>query len=205
MTETRSNRANDFTPSGGRSSAHPPIRLIRGGPEHVGELEQVWLRIAAKMEDGTPSIGRPLPSDSWDRAREDHLISLSHPDSFLLLATRGRELIGYALVAVRYSGSLGVPSGRRAHLDYLVALNRETLITLLNEATRRVREARLDRLWITLGPSANRAFFAERGFVVEQVTMSSRIAPQRGTQVGARRQRRGRRGRRRRARPRQPE
>ncbi len=198
MTNARSNGNNDCTSSSARSGTQPMIRLIRGGPEHLAEMEQLWLRCAAQMDDATPSIGRALPSDSWDRAADDHRISLSHAGSFLVLARRGGELIGYALVAVRYSGSLVGPRVRHAYLDYLVALNRETLITLLTEARRRVREARLDRLWITLDPNRNRAFYAELGFVVEQVTMSSRVDPERRNPVGARPHRRGRRGGRRR-------
>ena len=191
---------NQFTSSAACSSAQPTIRLIRGGPEDVAELRRLWLRFAEQMGDATPSIPRSVPSDTWGQAREDHLTSLSHRDSFLLLAKQGRELVGYALVAVRYSGSPIEASGRRAYLDYLVALNRGTLITLVDEARRRVREARLARLWITLDRGANRVFYAERGFVVEQVTMSIRIDPERRDHVGARRHRRGRRGGRRRPR-----
>lgn len=194
MTNARSTGHNHCASSGGCSGAQQTIQLIRGGPEHLAELQQVWLRWAGQMEDGTPSIGRALPSDSWDRAAEDHRISLSHAGSVLLLARRGGELIGYALVAVRYSGSLVGPRARHAYLDYLVALNRETLIALVTEATRRVHEARLDRLWITLDPSGNRAFYAELGFVVEQVTMWSRVDPEGRGPARARRHRRGRRG-----------
>jgi ribosomal protein S18 acetylase RimI-like enzyme len=77
------------------------VAITRAGAEALDRLRPLWLELHHHHQAvGGPALG-PYVSDavSWRECRAAYERLLAH-DGFVLLAERGSELVGYALVAV---------------------------------------------------------------------------------------------------------
>jgi ribosomal protein S18 acetylase RimI-like enzyme len=86
-------------------------RLDHGNLDRV---EPLWNALREHHANVAPDLGTPRPrEESWRRRRAQYQAWLSEPGSFVLVAERGEELFGYAMVHQR-SGSSTWPLGERA-------------------------------------------------------------------------------------------
>jgi len=85
----------------------PGVTVTLGAASDIDRLEPLWLYVHAVHQESAPELG-PWVDDAttWAKRRELYVHCLSHPDSFLLLAARGRCLVGYALVTVEPDGDV---------------------------------------------------------------------------------------------------
>jgi ribosomal protein S18 acetylase RimI-like enzyme len=159
------------------------LRIIRGNADHLDEIEQLWRQLAADTIEIGAAIGPPLGSDeSWRRARVFHRQRLDQPGSFLLLAYRGTQVIGYALVAISSRPSLTWElDDRRAELDFICVRPEERCsgvgVSLVAAAKDALRSMDIHRLTLNvLATNARgRKFHTSNGFVTEQLVMAARF------------------------------
>ena len=115
------------------------IRLI--GPEELDLVEPLWNALREHHASVAPGLGRPRPrGESWERRRSQYARWLREPDSFILLAERRGEAIGYAMVHLREGSPtwpLGEQTGELETLSVLPGLRGQGVGTALLEAVRR--------------------------------------------------------------------
>ena len=77
------------------------LSIVRGSVEDVDSLEPLWVAVhhahAASMPELAPYVS---DAETWAHERPIYVELLAKPDTLLLLARDGDELIGYALAHV---------------------------------------------------------------------------------------------------------
>jgi GNAT superfamily N-acetyltransferase len=89
-------------------------RIARISVGELDRIEPLWNALREHHASVTPELGPPRTREqSWPRRRGQYERWLADPDAFVLLAERGGQAIGYAMVNVR-EGSPTWPIGERA-------------------------------------------------------------------------------------------
>jgi ribosomal protein S18 acetylase RimI-like enzyme len=80
-------------------------RIRRGGPEDLDRLEPLWVSVHHRHAESMPELA-PYVDDAttWAARRALYAELLAKPDTVLLLATAGEELVGYGLAHVMSAG-----------------------------------------------------------------------------------------------------
>lgn len=82
----------------GESPAQDPLRIVRGSEDDIPSLEPLWVAVHHVHQASMPELA-PYVSDeeTWRERRTLYEEVFRKPDTFLILARVGRELVGYAL------------------------------------------------------------------------------------------------------------
>jgi len=92
----------------------PNCDIRRIAANELDRIEPLWNALREHHSNITPKLGPPRSrSESWLRRRRQYEQWLANPDAFVLLAERGGESVGYAMVQVR-EGSPTWPLSERA-------------------------------------------------------------------------------------------
>jgi ribosomal protein S18 acetylase RimI-like enzyme len=77
------------------------VSITRGGAGDIPRLERLWLAVHRHHSESMPELA-PYVSDetTWDERRSLYEDLFRKEDTFLLLASIGERLVGYALVHV---------------------------------------------------------------------------------------------------------
>jgi ribosomal protein S18 acetylase RimI-like enzyme len=81
--------------------AKAAVTIRKAGPEILGQLQPLWLALHAHHQSVAPPAAYQPDERSWQARRAAYEEWLAAPGSFVLVAERGDDLVGYALVAVR--------------------------------------------------------------------------------------------------------
>ncbi|GAA2622362.1 GNAT family N-acetyltransferase [Paractinoplanes durhamensis] len=76
------------------------VEISRVGTEVVDRLEPLWLALHEHHQKVAPPAAYQPREQSWAARRTAYLSWMTSPDSFILIAEREQELIGYAMVHV---------------------------------------------------------------------------------------------------------
>jgi ribosomal protein S18 acetylase RimI-like enzyme len=79
------------------------VSIVKAGSERLDELEPLYRALHVHHAEVTPELaGMPAcdAAESWRRRRQRYTSWLAQPGSFVLLAERGGQAIGFALVTV---------------------------------------------------------------------------------------------------------
>jgi ribosomal protein S18 acetylase RimI-like enzyme len=77
------------------------VSISRAGAEALDRLEPLWLALHEHHQTVAPPAAYQPRHRSWEARRRAYAEWLAEPGSFVLLAERAGELVGYALVQVR--------------------------------------------------------------------------------------------------------
>jgi hypothetical protein len=91
------------------------LRIVRGTIADVDSLEPLWVAVhhahAASMPELAPYVS---DAETWAQERPIYVALLGKPETVLLLAREGDELVGYALAHVTAVQDTWIPGpGRR--------------------------------------------------------------------------------------------
>ena len=153
------------------------VEILIGGSEWIDSLEPLWLSLFDHHKDVGPGpfVDR---TDSWPRRRRLYTKVLSDPDAFVVSASRGKLLVGYALVAMHEGPDDTWPTGDRfAEVETLAVIPEErgrgigTL--LLDEVDRRLRELGVGALFIAVmaGNDDAMRFYRRRGLAPSTIKL----------------------------------
>ncbi|WP_046470779.1 GNAT family N-acetyltransferase [Allosalinactinospora lopnorensis] len=162
------------------------LRFRYLGPREIDELAELWTAVheqhtavAPHLEDVIISVGA---DESWRRRRSQYLNWLADPDTLAVLAERGGEPVGYAMVTIRESQQGSWDRGERVGVVQTLAVPPEHTGTgvgsgLLEEVRRQlgalgIREIELSALATS---SDDIRFFEQEGFRPFVTTMVCRI------------------------------
>ena len=83
------------------AGVRPDVHIRRGGPQDVPRLEPLWLSVHHRHTEAMPELA-PYVDDAATWASRSALYAelLAKPDTVLLLASVGEELVGYGLAHV---------------------------------------------------------------------------------------------------------
>lgn len=104
----------DLSGQGPATAGPDRINLELGGTDRLDELRELWLDL--HHHHRAVVAGVPLVEDdalSWERRRALYLERLSSGTGFLVLATRGDVVVGYALVCIEPGPDDTFPVGER--------------------------------------------------------------------------------------------
>jgi GNAT superfamily N-acetyltransferase len=147
------------------------LRIRRGGPELIDELEPLWLALHAHHQKVAPQWRYHGDPESWRIRSERYREWLAEPDAFVLVASIGEQLAGYALVHFKSGPDDSWVTGERmAELETISVTpghRGQGIGTALMDAV----DAELDRLGISdlfigalAGNEDAQRFYASRGF-----------------------------------------
>ncbi|MFZ1154665.1 MAG: GNAT family N-acetyltransferase [Solirubrobacteraceae bacterium] len=109
-------------------------------------IEPLWNALREHHSSVTPDLGAPRSRrESWRRRRSQYEGWLANPEAFVLLAERGAEQVGYAMVHVREGSPTWPLSERAGEIETLSVLPSERgngTGTALLEAVREELKAR---------------------------------------------------------------
>jgi ribosomal protein S18 acetylase RimI-like enzyme len=151
----------------------------------IDELESLWRTFTRAQQAAAGSMWEPLDDEeSWRRARERHALRLAS-DSFLLLARRNQELIGYALLGViREPQSTIWALRRREAVLHYICVGRENQRTgvgraLITAIEQELQAEGVERILLhaLAGNHQARRFYRQHGFAEMEVGMIRCIAP----------------------------
>ncbi|HTA13276.1 MAG TPA: GNAT family N-acetyltransferase [Solirubrobacteraceae bacterium] len=92
----------------------PSVEIRQIDVKELDLIEPLWNALREHHSSVTPELGAPRSRDeSWRRRRAQYEAWLGNPGAFVLLAERGGEPVGYAMVHVR-EGSPTWPLSERA-------------------------------------------------------------------------------------------
>jgi ribosomal protein S18 acetylase RimI-like enzyme len=92
----------------------PNFEIRRIGDDELDLIEPLWNALREHHSSLAPELGAPRSREaSWRRRRREYEGWLADPDAFVLLAERGEQRVGYAMVKVR-DGSATWPLSERA-------------------------------------------------------------------------------------------
>lgn len=92
----------------------PSVEIRQIAISELDLIEPLWNALREHHSSVTPQLGEPRSRDeSWRRRRRQYEAWLANPEAFVLLAQRGGEQVGYAMVHVR-EGSPTWPLSERA-------------------------------------------------------------------------------------------
>jgi ribosomal protein S18 acetylase RimI-like enzyme len=139
--------------------------------EEIETLEPLWNALREHHARVSPNFGAPRPrADSWGLRLAQYESWLQEPDSFVLLAERESNQVGYAMVHLR-AGSPTWPLGERAgELETLAVLRQErgkgTGSALLGAVRERLVSLGVQELSLHVVPGNARAirFYERHGF-----------------------------------------
>ena len=98
------------------------IRIVRGGPERVPDLEHLSRalhRFHVEVDPEVPGIP-PRDEDGWWRIRSAREAAwLASPDAFVLVAEDGEVPVGYALISFHEEDDSHVTGARFAEVHTL--------------------------------------------------------------------------------------
>jgi ribosomal protein S18 acetylase RimI-like enzyme len=77
------------------------IEIRKAGIDVVDRLEPLWLALHEHHQTVAPPAVYQPRDRSWAARRDAYVAWMASPGSFILLAERERQLVGYALVHVR--------------------------------------------------------------------------------------------------------
>jgi ribosomal protein S18 acetylase RimI-like enzyme len=119
----------------GRDAPQEPV-IERGDPAELDRLARLW-KVLLEDQRAVYAGGIQRPSgDSWRRRRAEYARWLSCGDSFFVVARRGGELLGYAMIQVRQGSPMWDLGERVADL--------QTLVVVPGERRRHIGRALLD-------------------------------------------------------------
>ncbi len=157
--------------------------IVRAGVEELDRVEPLWLALAEHTAMVATETAPRLPGhESWRRAREHHARHLAKPGSFMLLAEREGELIGYALIVVDSLPSLTWKlDDRRASIMELSVLPADRGHgvggALIGATKSALTEAEVHRVSLdVLVDNRARSLYERHGFTTEAVHMSARFS-----------------------------
>lgn len=136
----------------------------------LGPLQPLWNSLMDRHREAWERVSMRSHQDSWPRRRAQYLEWLAEPGSFVLVARRGDQLIGYLLVATQEADETYMMGERQAEIETLAVLPGERGVgigsALMDEAERLLRVAGIrDVLVATMhGNDAAQRFYERRGF-----------------------------------------
>jgi ribosomal protein S18 acetylase RimI-like enzyme len=146
------------------------ITIERLPAERLDELEPLWHAMLDQvvLEDSVVPI-RPA-AESWPLRRAVYVELLQRPEAFALVARRGEDLIGYAMVKIEDADAVWYTGSLQANLESLALLPDERgkglgtrLLDAVDEELAKLRVTDL-----TIGVDVNNAgakrFYERRGF-----------------------------------------
>lgn len=77
------------------------VTIHKVGAEAVDRLEPLWLALHEHHQSVAPPAVYQPPHRSWAARRGAYLEWLASPGSFILLAEKGQQAVGYAMVHVK--------------------------------------------------------------------------------------------------------
>lgn len=80
------------------------VRIAKGGPDRVGELEALWKSLHEHhraIDPRIPGVRLRDADGSWSFRRVEYETWLREPDAFVMIAEREGRPLGYALVHFR--------------------------------------------------------------------------------------------------------
>jgi len=94
--------------------------------DELDRIEPLWNALRKHHSSITPGLGPPRSrEESWLRRRSQYKLWLASPDTFVLLAERDGEPIGYAMVNVREGSPTWPISERAGEIETLSVLEGE--------------------------------------------------------------------------------
>lgn len=115
-------RVHDATPS--RRGREEPV-VERGDPAAIDRLGPLWKALLEHQRGVYSGIAQRSPDESWRRRSAEYARWLAEGTSFYVVARRGDELLGYAMVEVRQASPMWDLGDRVADLQTLVVLPAE--------------------------------------------------------------------------------
>jgi ribosomal protein S18 acetylase RimI-like enzyme len=101
----------------------PSCEIRRIGVSELELLEPLWNALREHHSSVTPELGAPRSRrESWLRRRRQYQTWLANPDSFLLLAERQGDQLGYAMVQVQEGSPTWPLSERTGEIETLSVL-----------------------------------------------------------------------------------
>lgn len=162
------------------SPGEQALEIAVGGSEWIDSLEPLWLTLFdhhAAVGPG-PFIDR---GDSWLPRRRLYAEVLTQPDAFVVVALRGEQPVGYALVAMHQGPDDTWPTGDRfAEVETLAVLpmerGRGIGTQLLDEVDNRLRTLSVTALFIGVMQGNDDALrFYERRGLTPAITKLMRL------------------------------
>jgi ribosomal protein S18 acetylase RimI-like enzyme len=164
------------------------VEITLAGAERLDDLEPLWRALHARHRsvDGHLATVAPFRSgeESWQRRRAHYERVLADPDTFLLLAERGRRPVGCALVRVGDTAATLQLGERVAELDTISVLPDERgqglggrLMDAVYAELRRRGIGELE-LAVMAGNDDAVRFYERRGLVPYLTFMIGRVPPE---------------------------
>ena len=91
------------------------LRIARAGAERLSDIAPLWKALQAHHAALAPTLGGHVarsPEEAWEQRRVKYEAWLREPDTFVLLAERAGQPVGYALVTIG-EGPQGWAVGKR--------------------------------------------------------------------------------------------
>ncbi|KIH96498.1 acetyltransferase [Streptomonospora alba] len=164
----------------------PALRFRYLSPADVDELADLWAALHERHRSTAPHlediITRVNADESWRRRRAQYLAWLNEPETLALVAERGGESVGYAMVTVRDNQQGSWDRGSRVAVVQTLAVHPDHTATgvgsgLLDELRRQVGAMGILDLELTALATSSEdiRFFEQEGFRPFVTTMVSRI------------------------------
>ncbi len=159
----------------------PTIRPLAAGELEL--IEPLWSALREHHAAINPELGPSRPrQESWERRRAQYEAWLAEPDSFILIAERRHEPVGYAMAHLR-AGSPTWPLGERAGeletLSVLPAARGQGVGTALLRAVRdELRGLGASELSLHVFPANHDTirFYERHGFGARMLWLTQRLA-----------------------------
>jgi len=146
------------------------ITIERLPAERLDELEPLWHAMLDQvvLEDSVVPI-RPA-AESWPLRRAVYVELLQRPEAFALVARRGEDLIGYAMVKIEDADAVWYTGSLQANLESLALLPDERgkglgtrLLDAVDEELAKLRVTDLT-IGVDVNNTGAKRFYERRGF-----------------------------------------
>lgn len=133
-------------------------------------LEPVWRSLMDRHADAWGTVPLRSYEDSWARRRAQYHEWLSEPGSFVLVARRANDVLGYAVVGIENGDETYATGERQAEIHTLAVLpaerNRGLGAALMRELERRLLADGVTDVFVGTmhGNDAAQRFYARRGY-----------------------------------------
>ncbi len=161
------------------------IHVVRAGSERIADLERLWMALQrhhADLAGALPDLAARSLEESWDRRRAAYATWLVEPDAFVLVAERGGEPVGYALVQIVDGFHSFGPDERIASVETLSvvpeARGRGVGSALMDAVERELAEVGVRRLKLAVveGNEEASRFYAGRGLSTVSHVLVGRVS-----------------------------
>jgi ribosomal protein S18 acetylase RimI-like enzyme len=149
----------------------PSLEIRRIAMSELDLIEPLWNALREHHSSVTPDLGAPRSRrESWLRRRSQYEGWLANPETFVLLAERGEEQVGYAMVQVREGSPTWPLSERAGEIETLSVLPGErgngTGTALLDAVRRELLTRGITELSLHVMPTNRDAirFYERHGF-----------------------------------------